>query len=195
MLPERAHRWREAAWRAEAASFAAPPATFSPSRDGGIAGLVLQHSRLCFWSDQNVSKSQLLGDTVNLKHQSCKAKRFVQRGRQIDRGNLVETALFATVRACSVQGTTPRAMALPLAPPPCGLKGGSRKMHWILLMSLVVLIPGCAGAGEPKHLPRFAFDRHESPLNLPLTLRVRSVSPPPSDFPLCSEEPRHRAAR
>jgi len=52
-------------------------------------------------------------------------------------------------------------------------------MHWILLMSLVVLISGCAGAGEPKHIPRFAFDRHESPLNLPLTLRVRSVSPPP----------------
>ena len=57
-------------------------------------------------------------------------------------------------------------------------------MHWILLMSLAFLMLGRAGAGEPKHIPRFAFDRHESPLNLPLTLRVGCLPPPLSDSSL-----------
>lgn len=58
------------------------------------------------------------------------------------------------------------------------------KSPWILLMgSIVLTILSLAGAGEPKHIPRFAFDRHESPLNLPLTLRVRSVPSSLSQFP------------
>jgi len=58
------------------------------------------------------------------------------------------------------------------------------KSPWILLMgSIVLTILSLAGAGEPKHIPRFAFDRHESPLNLPLTLRVVMVNMGPDAEP------------
>ncbi|KAJ1472745.1 hypothetical protein T484DRAFT_1839060 [Baffinella frigidus] len=49
--------------------------------------------------------------------------------------------------------------------------------------SIVLTILSLAGAGEPKHIPRFAFDRHESPLNLPLTLRVVMVNMGPDAEP------------
>ena len=60
-----------------------------------------------------------------------------------------------------------------------------RSMPGWLLLGLAVLgvmLDG-AGAGDPKHIPRFAFDRHESPLSLPLTVRVVLVNLGPDAEP------------
>ena len=78
MLPKGAHRWREAAWRVKAASFVAPPAMFSPSRDGGIAGLVTATDQNAPKVNSQEGQHQLKASFSLYKTQFCKAKRFVR---------------------------------------------------------------------------------------------------------------------
>jgi len=51
----------------------------------------------------------------------------------------------------------------------------------MLLVALGFL--GWAGARAPKHIPRFAFDTEESPVNVPLMLRVMLVNMGPEAEP------------
>ena len=45
---------------------------------------------------------------------------------------------------------------------------------WNVLV--LILLSALVYAKYPKHIPRFAFDRHSSPLNVPLVLNVILVN-------------------